>query len=68
MSIVRSVRNGRDNDPNFFTRMKPTGVWPELFRARFRTAIKRCAIPQTRFELDASGFRRPTPDGQLSLL
>ncbi|MEL7519833.1 MAG: PA0069 family radical SAM protein, partial [Pseudomonadota bacterium] len=30
MSIVRSIRNGRDNDPDFFTRMKPTGVWADL--------------------------------------
>ena len=72
MSIVRSIRanqhGGRDNDPNFFSRMRPRGVWAELFRARFRTACRRARIPQTRFELDSSAFRRPAPYGQLSLL
>lgn len=40
MSIVRSIRNGRDNDPSFFTRMQPRGVWADLFRSRFRIACK----------------------------
>jgi DNA repair photolyase len=68
MSIVRSIRQGRDNDPNFFSRMQPTGVWADLFRTRFRIACKRSGIPQTRFELNRTAFRRPAPDGQLSLL
>src|SRR5690606_15275914 len=38
MSIVRSIRGGRDNDPRFFERMRPTGVWADLFRARFQLA------------------------------
>ena len=68
MSIVRSIREGRDNDPNFFSRMRPKGVWAELFRARFEAAVRRAGIPQTRLELDSSAFRRPSADGQLSLL
>jgi DNA repair photolyase len=68
MNIVRSIREGRDNDPNFFSRMRPKGVWAELFRARFDAAIRRSGIPQTRFELDSGAFRRPSADGQLSLL
>jgi DNA repair photolyase len=68
MSIVRSIRQGRDNDPSFFSRMQPTGVWADLFRTRFRVACKRSGIPQTRFELDSTAFRRPARDGQLSLL
>ena len=68
MSIVQSIRQGRDNDPNFFSRMRPTGVWADLFRARFRIACKRHGIAQTRFALDCSRFTRPSADGQLSLL
>ena len=68
MSIVQSIRNGRDNDPRFFSRMKPAGVWADLFRARFRLARKRAGIGQDRFELDCSGFRAPSVSGQLSLL
>jgi DNA repair photolyase len=68
MAIVRSMRGGRDNDPDFFTRMRPSGVWAELFRARFKLARKRANMAQARFELDCSRFRRPSPDGQMQLL
>jgi DNA repair photolyase len=68
MSIVRSIRQGRDNDPDFFTRMKPSGVWAELLRARFRLACRRAGLEKARFELDCSGFRAPSTDGQMRLL
>lgn len=67
MSIVRSIRNGRDNDPYFFSRMSPTGVWADLFRARFRLARKRAGLGPARIELDSSQFRRPELGGQLRL-
>ena len=68
MSIVRSIRGGRDNDPDFFTRMKPSGVWADLFRARFRLACKRAGLGKARFDLDCSRFRPPEVGGQLRLL
>ena len=68
MSIVRSIRGGRDNDPHFFTRMRPSGVWADLFRARFNLACKRAGIGKAKFELDCSQFRRPEVGGQLRLL
>ena len=67
MSIVRSIRGGRDNDPGFFSRMKPSGVWAELLRDRFRLARKRAGIENSRVELDCSQFRPPAADGQLTL-
>jgi DNA repair photolyase len=68
MAIVQSVRQGRDNDPSFFSRMKPQGVWADLFRTRFRLACQRHGIDQVKIALDCSGFRRPSVDGQMSLL
>jgi DNA repair photolyase len=68
MSIVRSIRNGRDNDPDFFTRMQPTGVWADMLRARFRVACKRAGIGKARFELDCSRFTPPETGGQMRLL
>ena len=59
MSVVRSIRGGRDNDPGFFSRMKPSGVWADLLRARFRLARKRAGIENERVELDCSRFRPP---------
>lgn len=68
MGIIQSVREGRDNDPGFFTRMKPTGVWADVFRTRFRIATKRLGINEERMVLDRSRFVRPNLDGQLQLL
>ncbi|KPP96562.1 PA0069 family radical SAM protein [Erythrobacter sp. HL-111] len=68
MGIVRSIRGGRDNDPDFGTRMKPEGVWADLFRSRFALACKRAGIGKHRFELDCSRFRPPEAGGQMRLL
>jgi DNA repair photolyase len=68
MSTIRSIRGGRDNDPDFMTRMKPQGVWADLFRRRFRVAARRLGIGGPDTQLDCSHFRKPSLDGQLSLL
>lgn len=70
MGIVQSVRNGRDNDPSFFSRMKPTGTWADLFRARFRLTCRRLGLNgrDHALKLDSTRFRPPAPDGQLALL
>lgn len=67
MAIVQSVREGKDNDARFFSRMKPTGVWADLVRTRFRLGLKRSGIPQAKPLLDCSQFRAPERDGQLAL-
>lgn len=67
MAILRSTRGGKDNDPRFFDRFRPQGVWADLFRKRFRIALTRTSIPNIRVELDCSQFRPPARDGQLSL-
>ncbi|WDA40512.1 PA0069 family radical SAM protein [Erythrobacter sp. BLCC-B19] len=72
MGIVREMRGGRDNDPNFHSRMNPKGVWADLIRARFRLACRKAGIgregDRPRFTLDASRFRPPQSGGQLQLL
>lgn len=72
MSIVRSIRGGKDNDPGFFSRLKPRGVWADLFRARFQLACKRAGIgttsEQSMFKLDCSQFRLPAVGGQMRFL
>ncbi len=69
MNTVRSMREGRNNDPGFFTRMKPEGVWADLFRQRFRKACGRLGMNRAEeVRLDCGQFRRPSLDGQLSLL
>jgi len=68
MNIVHAMRGGRDNDPRFFSRMRPEGVWPDLIRARFNKTAARFGLARGFPELDVSGFMPPGRDGQLRLL
>ncbi len=67
MHIVQSMRGGKDNETRFFERMKPHGVWAELFRSRFHKARTRYGIDNPEVALDCSQFRRPDMGGQLRL-
>ena len=59
MSLVRSIRQDRDNDPDFFSRMRGSGPWADMIRTRFRIACKRVGLNQVRIELDETLFRPP---------
>ncbi|WP_374413940.1 PA0069 family radical SAM protein [Novosphingobium colocasiae] len=67
MATIQSIREGRDNDPRFFHRMKPTGVWADLIRRRFTVAARRHGIGSPAARLDCTAFRPPARDGQLDL-
>jgi len=67
MSVIRSMRGGRDNDPNFFTRMRGQGAWAELLRTRFEVAAKKYGLRQAKFPLRTDLFEPPHGD-QLRLL
>ncbi len=69
MSIVRQMRGGKENDPNFGTRMSGTGNYAELMEKRFDIACRKHGINRREApDLDCSRFRPPSPGGQLSLL
>jgi DNA repair photolyase len=69
MSIIHSIRGGRDNDPRFGSRMRGMGPFAQLLRQRFqlacaRNGLLRGAAP----ELPTGLFRPPPPDsGQMNL-
>jgi DNA repair photolyase len=67
MSVIRSMRGGRDNDPNFFTRMAGQGAWAELLRTRFEVAARKYGLRQAKFPLRTDLFDPPSGD-QLRLL
>src|SRR4051812_24912320 len=69
MSRIHEMREGRDNDPNFGTRMTGTGLFAELLRQRYEKALKRFGLDQREqdFELDCTLFRPPARNGQQSL-
>ncbi len=69
MSLVRDARGGRDNDPNFGTRMKGTGPYAQLLRTRFKLACRRLGLDSSRaLALETTHFRQPgSQSSQLQL-
>ncbi|MBZ9648604.1 PA0069 family radical SAM protein [Sphingobium sp. 3R8] len=59
MAIIRDLRGGRDNDPDFGTRMRGQGVWADLIRTRFSKARKRAGLGAERLTLRTDLFRPP---------
>ena len=59
-SILRDLRAGRENDPEFFTRMRGQGVYAGLFRKRFENACKKFGLITDRSELNTTLFAPPT--------
>ena len=67
MSIIRSMRGGKDNDPNWFSRMRGSGPWAELLRTRFQIAVRKHGLNQEKMKLRADLFE-PPQGAQLRLL
>lgn len=59
MSLVNDIRGGRDNDPNFGSRMRGQGVFAQLINQRFQKACKRLGLNLPTCELDCSQFIPP---------
>ncbi len=57
MARVREMREGRDNDSQFGSRMTGKGVWAQLLRQRFEKATRRLGLNRRREELDLTQFR-----------
>ena len=67
MATIQSIRGGKDNDPNFFTRMQGQGPWADLLRTRFRIACRKLGLNRERLALRTDLFRAPEGD-QMRLL
>ena len=69
MSLVRSMRGGKDYDSTWHLRATGTGPYAMLLAQRFQIAVKRLGLNRgDRSGLDASKFRRPPKSGdQLAL-
>jgi len=67
MSRIRDMRDGRENDPEFGTRMTGEGTLAELLRQRFRKAAKRYGLDKEIYDLDCTLFVPPQRHGQGSL-
>ncbi|RDE05402.1 PA0069 family radical SAM protein [Sphingomonas aracearum] len=66
MATIQSLRGGRDNDPDFFSRMRGQGPWGDLLRTRFAIACRRHGLEHRRMALRTDLFRPPAgPQGEL---
>jgi DNA repair photolyase len=69
MSLVKSVRGGDENDPNFGTRMTGSGPYAWTIGRRFQLAAQRLGLNAKRVKLRDDLFERPPQVGeQLALL
>ncbi len=59
MGIIRDLRGGRDNDPNFHTRFRGQGPWAELLRTRFHIACRKHGLNKERMTVRTDLFRPP---------
>jgi DNA repair photolyase len=61
MSLINQARGGRDNDPNFGTRMRGTGAYADLLRNRFQLATRKLGLndARNRMELETALFKAP---------
>ncbi len=67
MTIIRSIREGRDNDPDFFSRMRGSGPWADLIRNRFQIAARKAGLNRHKWMLRCDMFTPPPVDGQMTL-
>jgi DNA repair photolyase len=67
MARIRDMRGGRENDPEFGSRMRGEGQFAELLRSRFGVACKRLGLnADRRSRVETEKFRRPpAPQGSL---
>jgi DNA repair photolyase len=59
MNTIRAMRGGKDNDPNWFTRMRGFGPWAELLRVRFEVAARKHGLNRDKRPLRTDLFRPP---------
>ena len=68
MSIVQQFRGGRDNDPEFGTRMRGQGPFADLIARRFDVAVRRLGLNRERTPMDTSRFKPPRRAGERTQL
>jgi DNA repair photolyase len=64
MSLIRSMRGGKDYDAQWNTRMRGTGPYAEMIARRFHLAVRRFGLNADHRPLDTKQFQRPAQPGQ----
>ncbi len=68
MSMIQQMRGGRDNDPQFGSRMRGQGFFADLISRRFDVACQRLGLNRERAPMDTSRFRPPRTESQRAQL
>ena len=64
ISVMRSMRGGKDYDAQWFTRQKGTGPYAAQIAQRFKLATRRLGLNKRRLATRTDLFRRPVLTGQ----
>jgi DNA repair photolyase len=64
MSLIRQMRDGKDYDSTWHTRMKGTGPYAELIARRFHMAARRLGLNREHRPLALNRFRPPPRVGE----
>jgi DNA repair photolyase len=65
MNMITDIRAGKQNDPEFHTRMTGTGVYADLIKKRFLNACKKYNLnAEENISLDTTQFVKPVLSGQ----
>jgi DNA repair photolyase len=64
MSLIRSMRGGKDYDAQWNTRMRGTGPYADMISRRFHLAVRRFGLNAEHRPLDTKQFKRPVQAGQ----
>ena len=59
MNIVKDIRSGRENDPNFKSRMRGVGVYADIIEQRFRKACQKFGLNRKHIRLNPALFSPP---------
>ncbi len=62
LSQIRSMRNGKLNNPDFGSRMRGEGPMAEQIRQMFQVSCRRAGLNRDRTELSTAAFRRILPN------
>ena len=59
MNIIRAMRGGKDNDANWFSRLRGFGPWAELMRVRLEAAARKHGLNREKEKLRCDLFVPP---------
>ena len=68
MSMIQQMRGGRDNDPQFGSRMRGQGLFADLISRRFDVECQRLGLNRERAPMDTSRFTPPRTEAQRAQL